>query len=156
VTGFELRPAMPADETFLRSMVHAALFVPPGASPFPVTVLDEPAIRHYWAGFGRRPGDVGRIAEQASTAIGAAWVRRLTGDDPGYGHIDDDTPELTVAIATTRRGRGIGSALLDELLALVPRCSLSVDDRNPAVRLYDRHGFTVEATDGKSLTMLRR
>ena len=45
-----------------------------------------------------------------------------------------------------RRGQGVGDALLRALLAAVPRMSLSVDARNPARHLYERHGFVVKDT----------
>jgi ribosomal protein S18 acetylase RimI-like enzyme len=136
-------------------MVYAALFVAPGAEPFPRTVLGEPQIAHYAKDFGR-PGDHGHIAEtSAGSPIGAAWLRRFSRNDPGYGYVDDDTPELSIAVIEKSRGTGVGSALLVELLGDVPRCSLSVDHRNPAVRLYERLGFETIERSGDSLTMLR-
>jgi ribosomal protein S18 acetylase RimI-like enzyme len=152
-----LRRATSADEAFLRRMVFEALYVPPGRSPFPESVLDEPDIRHYYEGFGRRAGDVGRVAvTQSGECAGAAWVRQLTSDDPGYGYVDDDTPELTIAVTARQRGVGVGSALLADLLLEVPQCSLSVDPRNPARALYERFGFEKVSDDGHSVTMLRR
>jgi ribosomal protein S18 acetylase RimI-like enzyme len=152
-----LRCATSADEPFLREMVYEALFVPEGRPPFAREVLDQPDIRHYYRGFGHRPGDIGRIAHLSSgEPVGAAWVRQLTGDDPGYGYVDDETPELTIAVVATHRGRGIGTRLLADLARAVPRCSLSVDERNHAARrLYERFGFAVVAASGTALTMLR-
>ena len=150
-----LRRATSADEPFLRRMVYEALFVPPGGRPFPESVLDEPDISHYYRGFGRA-GDVGRVAVSDTGApSGAAWVRQLTAGDPGYGYVDDDTPELTIAVSAPHRGAGLGSALLADLLLEVPRCSLSVDPRNPALALYERFGFETVGDDGHSITMLR-
>jgi ribosomal protein S18 acetylase RimI-like enzyme/predicted O-methyltransferase YrrM len=151
-----LQRATTADEPFLRRMVYEALYVPAGQPPFPEAVLDRPDIRHYYLGFGRRPGDIGRIAETgAGEPVGATWVRQLTSADPGYGYVDDDTPELTIAVTAPYRGAGVGSALLADLLVEVPRCSLSVDVRNPARSLYERFGFEKVGGSGDSLTMLR-
>jgi GNAT superfamily N-acetyltransferase len=137
-------------------MVYEALYVPAGSPPFPASVLDQPDIRHYYRGFGSRSGDAGRIATHDSgPPVAAAWVRRFTAADHGYGFVDEDTPELTIAVIPSRRGQGVGTTLLHDLLARVPRCSLSVDRRNPARRLYERCGFEVVATDGDTLTMLR-
>ncbi len=151
-----IRAAGRDDEAFLREMQYLALFVPPGADPLPPAVVDDPAIARYYAGFGSRPGDLGRVAESpAGTPIGAAWVRYSTADDPSYGYVDDETPELGIAVVDRFRGRGVGTELLAALLAELPRCSLSVDRRNPAMRLYERHGFSELRREGESVLMLR-
>jgi GNAT superfamily N-acetyltransferase len=151
-----IRSASRHDEAFLVDMLYEALFVPPGCERFPRSVLDAPAIAHYAAGFGTRTGDVGFVAEAESGPVGAAWVRLLQGEDRGYGYIDDDTPELTVAVRRPRRGQGIGTALCSRLVEVVPRMSLSSDVRNPAISLYQRLGFKTVSGDGNSVTMLRR
>ena len=154
---YAIRVATADDESFLREMQYLALFVPPGVEPFSTSVVDEPHITRYYRGFGMRPGDAGRIAiDAAGRPIGAAWVRRSTADDPSYGYVDDDTPELGIAVVDDRRGQGIGAALLAELLAEVGDCSLSVDRRNPAARLYERLGFVVWHEEDDTLTMIHR
>lgn len=146
------REATTDDQAFITAMLAEALFVPPGDRPFAPDVVQQPDIAEYHAGFGRRHGDVGGIAVADSELAGAAWVRRIHG----YGFVDDDTPELTIAVVADHRGRGVGRALLDELFERVPRCSLSCDDRNPAIRLYERVGFERVRTDGRhSVVMLR-
>ena len=150
-----IRAAASADEAFLGEMQYQALFVPPGDDPYPASTVHEPGIARYWVGFGTRPGDIGRIAELGGEAIGAAWVRQSPADDPGYGFIDDKTPELGIAVVADHRGTGVGSALLADLLVEVPRVSLSVDARNAAYRLYERNRFVVMSRSGISLTMLR-
>lgn len=148
-----VRIAVAEDESFLRNMQYEALFIPPGAEPFPRSIVDEPGIARYYVGFGTEPGDDGRIAETAAgTPIGAAWVRQVEG----YGFVDDETPELGIAVVGDRRGDGVGTRLLASLLAATPRCSLSVDDRNPALQLYERMGFERVRRDGDhTLVMLR-
>ena len=150
-----IRKAVASDEPLLREMLRMALFVPPGMPPFPPDVVHEPGLAHYVDGFGNRSDDVGFIAEMDGRPVGAAWVRQLTDDDPGYGFIDAVTPELSIAVIEDQRGRGVGTVLMEALLAAVPRCSLSVDRRNPAVRLYDRFDFITVATDGDSQTRVR-
>ena len=56
-------------------------------------------------------------------------------------------PEIAIAVVPAMRGLGVGSALVDELIA---RCTgshealtLNVHQRNPAIRLYQRKGFQV-------------
>lgn len=156
MVDYSIRAATGADEPFLREMQYQALFVAPGDEPFPEAMVDEPHIARYYRGFGGQLGDVGRVAVGLSgELIGAAWVRRSTSDDPSYGYIDDNTPELGIAVADGYRAEGVGSALLDDLLGVLPRCCLSVDNRNPAVRLYERSGFEIVRRDGSSLMMLR-
>ncbi len=153
---YTIRPALKRDEPLLFEMVYEALFVPPGSEPFPRSVLDQPELFHYASGFGSRLGDVGFVAEtRAGEPIGAAWVRLFTSEIRGYGYVDDDTPELSVAVGPGRRNDGVGTALLRRLIDVAPRISLSVDTRNPVVRLYERLGFVKVGQDGTSLTMFR-
>lgn len=148
----EVRPATGVDQPTVSAMLYEALFVPPGEAPFDRSIIHDDGLVRYHRGFGTEPGDVGRVAfDRAGEPIGAAWVRQLRG----YGFVDDDTPELSVAVAAQHRAAGVGSALLAALLDAVPRMSLSVDRRNPALRLYERLGFEVVRVDGDTLVMLR-
>lgn len=151
--GVHMRPAIASDQAFISDMQYEALFVPSGADLYPRATLDAPNIRPYHADFGSQPCDVGRIAEDDSgEPIGAAWVRQVEG----YGFIDHDTPELGIAVVADHRGAGVGTALLESLLAAIPRVSLSVDVRNPAKALYERLGFElVRVSDEHSAVMLR-
>ena len=152
MTAPTLRIAAADDQSLITAMLREALFVPPGHEPFPTDLVDEPDIAVYHAHFGERPGDVGFVAEIEGRAVGAAWVRRCRG----HGFVDDETPELTIAVVPGRRNEGIGDRMLCELLGAVPRCSLSCDRRNPAMRLYERHGFVIVDVDGEhSVVMLR-
>lgn len=142
----------PGDRSMLRHVVHWALFVPDGEVAPPLSAVDDAALRPYWVDFGERPGDEGRGVTWHGEFVGAAYVRQMVG----YGHVDDDTPELTIALHPAWRGGGLGGRLLGSLFESVPRCSLSVDERNPAVRLYRRWGFVEVRRDGEhSLVMLR-
>ena len=151
-----LRTATPADGPFLvRMLAHAAY--PPWHEPrpTPAEVLRDPAVARYILGWPRH-GDAGVIAlDRAGRRIGAAWYRRLTADEPGYGYVDDATPEVAIGIGPRWRGRGLGTALMRRLLDLAReegyhRLSLSVSLANPAaVRLYRSVGFeTVREDDG--------
>ena len=105
-----------------------------------------------------RDDDAGVIAEEADRVVGAAWFRRFSQDRPGFGFIDEFTPEVSVAIAPGWRGKGIGSQLLDALIEIgrergFEGLSLSVDSRNQAVHLYRRLGFVVDRDEDVSYTM---
>jgi GNAT superfamily N-acetyltransferase len=157
VPEIETRRATAADEPFLREMLFLAPFVPPGADPLPRLDLESPELTHYVDGFGR-PGDLGVIARSDVGDIGAAWVRQLTSEDPGYGYVDDATPELTIAVAPEWRGQGVGLRLMRGLIGAatgsVSAISLSCDPANPAMNLYDRLGFVAVGESGTSITML--
>jgi ribosomal protein S18 acetylase RimI-like enzyme len=153
-----MRPAIPADEPFLREILYHALFTPPGSPRPPRDIIHIPELSRYVAGWGR-PGDMGFIATVNGRPVGAVWVRLLTGNARGYGYVDDQTPELSLAVRPSHRGRGIGSQLLAHLLGEATHryraVSLSVSTDNPARRLYERQGFVTLKADGESETMIR-
>ena len=151
--SLELRVAVCDDEPFLREMLYLALYVPPGVPQLPRSVLNDPLISRYVDGWGRCPGDRGLIGLSDGVPIGAAWLRLFPASDPGYGFVNESTPELSVAVLPEYRGRGVGSALVQELVRDAPAVSLSCDPRNPAWKLYVRLGF-VPLRDGR--TMVRR
>lgn len=122
----------------------------------------DPDLARYVEEFGR-DGDLGFVAEnEEGEFVGAAWIRLMHG----YAYIDDETPELSIAVAPDVRGRGIGGRLLEALLAGADErhdaVSLSVQVDNPAKRLYKRHGFEVveeyepeKSDETPSVTMVR-
>jgi ribosomal protein S18 acetylase RimI-like enzyme len=90
--------------------------------------------------------------------VGAAWFRLFTDANAGYGFVDAETPELSIAVVPSRRGAGLGSELLDALLDRAradgyAAISLSVEKGSPAVGLYERHGFEVVREDDGGVTM---
>lgn len=108
-------------------------------------LLRHPQIVRYHDGWGR-PGDLGVIGEVDGEFAGTAFCRLFTDDNHGYGYVDDETPELAVAVPERWRNRGIGTRLMEELarqarLAGIRSLSLSVDTDNPARRLYERIGY---------------
>jgi ribosomal protein S18 acetylase RimI-like enzyme len=159
-----LRLAHADDERFLLTMLFYAAHAheEPGARP--EQLMTNPALARYIVGFGRA-GDLGVVAEGARGPVGAAWLRLLAGDDRGYGWVDDDTPELAIAVAPEIVGSGLGTRMMRELLiharGRYPAVSLSVRSDNPARRLYLRLGFAPikEVTNrvgGVSETMVLR
>jgi GNAT superfamily N-acetyltransferase len=89
--------------------------------------------------------------------LAAAFARRTPADDPGWGHVSPDIPELGMAVVATHRGQGVGRLVLEGLLQRHPTMSLSVDLENEvARRLYESLGFEWVADEGTAATMLRR
>jgi GNAT superfamily N-acetyltransferase len=103
-----LRPVELRDVRFLRDMLRHAYY----------WRLDEDAERpvyRYVQNWGR-PGDAGVIALEGPHPAGAAWYRLFSERAPGFGFVDERTPELTIAVVPSRRGRGTGKELLTALL----------------------------------------
>jgi len=48
--------------------------------------------------------------------MGAAWARQFDVDDPGYGFVDNDVPEIGMGVVTAFRGHGVGTRLLAALI----------------------------------------
>jgi ribosomal protein S18 acetylase RimI-like enzyme len=151
-----LRQAMATDRQFLERMLYEAASW--RGHDLDADVLQDPQIAVYIKGWGR-DGDTGFVAEdERGSPIGAAWFRLFDARDHGFGFVAADIPELTVAVRREARGRGVGSALLEALIvsaraAHVGALSLSVEEDNPARRLYERFGFVSAARVGNALTM---
>ena len=150
----QLRELGPDDTGFLGEMLYAALFWTPRKERLPVElVLAHPQVSIFHEGWGR-PGDAGLVAEVDGAAVGAAWYRLFTEAEHGEGFVDERTPELAIAVVDGRRGEGIGRALLEAIHERaradgLERISLSVDEDNPARRLYARLGYAdYEPGDG--------
>ncbi len=148
-----IRQARTDDLSFLLEMWHHAAFWQPD-----VFVLSEadalavPEIAQYIEDWGR-DGDHGVIAELDGRPVGAAWWRRFTEASPGYGFVDEATPELAIAVTEDARGTGVGTALMEALIAAAREqglraLSLSVNSANPSRRIYQRCGFVDVTTSG--------
>lgn len=156
VGAIAVRRGGPQDVRFLRDMLHHAYYWrerAPDGGPGPVAL--------YVKAWGRR-GDAAVIAIEGGFPIGAAWYRLFTADRPGYGFVDDATPELAIAVVPSARGKGAGAALLSALLDRARRdgflaLSLSADLQNGgAIALYERHGFERMSDSADSTTMVAR
>lgn len=105
-----------------------------------------------------RPGDAAVIALDEGFPVGAAWYRLFKANARGYGFVDEQTPELSIAVVPSRRGHGFGGELMDALLARAradgyTAISLSVDKASPAVQLYERYGFAKVDVGDTAITM---
>lgn len=157
MSGLIIRELQPEEYPLLKRFLYLAVYVPEGAPPLPVEIIQQAELRVYCEEFGR-PGDCAVTAVKQGVPVGAAWARLFTPQAPGYGSVDPSVPELAIAVEAAYRGRGIGTALLQQLLdrlgtAGFSRVSLAVEQVNPAVRLYRRSGFTVHSESGDDFVM---
>lgn len=144
---------------FLTEMLYEAIFVPNGEEKLPKEILNEPKINNYIKDFGRKD-DLCLVAELESEIVGAIWSRKFSAENNGYGFIDAETPELSMAIKAKFRGKGIGTNLLSSILGKLSfkkfnKVSLSVDKRNYAYKMYQNHGFIEVEIENYSVKMLK-
>jgi GNAT superfamily N-acetyltransferase len=114
-------------------------------------------ISHYFTDFPS-DRDFGLAYYEEDDVKAVAWLVFLPVSDPGYGFVDADTPELCITTFSGNRGRGIGGALLAELISQardrgLGGISLSVEDGNVSRHLYERASFEVAGRNQGSDTM---
>ena len=114
-------------------------------------------ISRYVDGWGR-PGDTALLAIESGHRVGAGWFRLFRESAPGYGFVDESTPEVTIVVVPSRQGEGIGQLLL---AGLVERAqadayrALSVSVEPHEVELYEGLGFERHTQNGHAVTMRR-
>jgi ribosomal protein S18 acetylase RimI-like enzyme len=154
-----IRTATEADIAFLERMLCWA-----GAwrsRELNESILAETAVSRYLEGWGR-PGDFALVAETPTgEPVGAAWYRLFGAPDKSYGFVDEKTPELTIGVEPGHRRVGVGRALLEALARAARQAgysnlSLSVEEDNPALRLYERVGFQRHAQGDGAWTLVLR
>ncbi len=174
---YDIRLIRAAEITVLQKMLYLAIFVPPGDPPPDEAITREPRLARMYENWGR-PGDLALVAtlhhehdepegaggtgteeHHHPAIIGAAWYRLYPAEAPGYGFVAGEIPELSVAVEPEYRGMGVGTALLRALISRGTEVgyramSLSVDARNPALRLYERLGFQVVKSEGNPIMLL--
>ena len=67
--------------------------------------LEDLPVGRYVDRWGR-PGDTAVVLIERFRPVGAAWYRLFKSSAPGYGFVDEQTPELTIAVVPScRRSR---------------------------------------------------
>ncbi len=146
-----LRPVGIHDVRFLRDMLRHAYH-------WRLAEDTERPVYRYVQNWGRA-GDAGVLALEGPHAYGAAWYRVFTRDEPGFGFVDEQTPELTIAVVPSRRGKGAGKELLEALLAHAREegyGAVSLSAATEQVPYYERFGFETVAQSEHAVTMVTR
>ena len=149
-----IRKGSPADVPFMKSMLAHAY-------GWRVNAFDaDIPLTRYTDNWGR-PGDVALIAHETGNRVGAAWFRLFKASEPGYGFVDEETPELSISVVPSRRRHGVGQELLDALLEKAraegrKQVSLSVEQDSPAVAFYERNGFEARGKSQGGLVMVKQ
>lgn len=158
--NYSIKPFEMKDLPFLWEMLYQSIHVPEGQEVPSLDILKEPAIEKYLNHWSKEHDQALIAVNENNHPIGSVWIRLLDQENAGYGFVDNNTPELGMAIESSYRGLGVGKDLLSRMMDLAKdlgysAISLSVDPRNKnALRLYENSGFKKEyEDDGGSWTM---
>ncbi len=127
------------------------------------TLSEHPELEQYVRNYGNYNGDIGVYAIVDHKVAGGAWVRMLLN---GFGHVDNATPELSLAVLPEYRNQGLGTKLMEQLFTevakLYPKMSLSVRE-DDAIAFFEGLGFEKQAGSEKrnitgttSFTMVKK
>ena len=151
---YTIRPLCESEYPLLEDFLYEAIFIPERAAPPPREIVRLPELQVYVEDFGSRKGDLAMCAEAEGNIVGAVWGRIMKD----YGHIDDETPSLAIALYKEYRSCGIGTALMRTVIEAYSaegfqRLSLSVQKANYAVKLYEKVGFSVVSENDEEYIM---
>ena len=145
-----------ADEAgLLRDFLYEAIYIPEGVEPPDRSLVEQPELAMYYRDFGSGAGDNCIVADDGGRVVGAVWTRIMND----YGHVDDETPSFAIAVYKEYRGKGIGTALMRQMLVLLKeqgyrRASLAVQKANYAVRMYEAVGFRTVGENDEEYIMV--
>ncbi|MDE5779116.1 MAG: GNAT family N-acetyltransferase [Lachnospiraceae bacterium] len=140
---YQIREIRQEEYEILDEFLYEAIFIPEGVEAPQKSIIKQPELQVYVSDFGKKD-DCCFVAEVDGKIMGAVWTRIMND----YGHIDDTVPSFAISLYKNFRGQGIGTALMEEMLALLKergykKASLSVQKDNYAYRMYLKVGFTV-------------
>lgn len=153
---YQIRGLRAEETPLLDSFLYEAIFIPEGVTPPPRSIVRDPSLSCYIDAFGSGACDHALVAVLSDgTVAGAVWTRLLADQAPFASNV----PTLAIAVLPAHRGQGIGTALLHAMLRTLARhgwqrVALSVQKANPALRLYQRAGFTIVRDNGEELVMV--
>lgn len=140
---YNIRELKRNETKLLDTFLYEAIFIPEGVQAPSKDIIKHPDLQIYVADFGRKE-DLCYVAEVEGRVVGAVWTRIIND----YGHIDDETPSLSISLLKEYRSLGIGTELMKQILLTLKeqeykQVSLSVQKANYAVYMYKKVGFEV-------------
>lgn len=151
---YKIRPIRKAEIPQLKDFLYEAIFIPEGVAAPPREIVNNESLQVYIRNFGQEPDDRCLVAEADNKIVGAIWSRIMND----YGHIADNTPSIAISLYKEYRNRGIGTALLQQMLILLKAdgyksVSLSVQKANYAMQMYQKAGFQIISDDADEAIM---
>ena len=142
--NYRIREIEKTEISLLDDFLYEAIFIPEDVTPPPKDIIKDEELQIYVKDFGKYKDDICFVAEVKGKVVGAVWLRVI--DD--YGHIDDDTPSLSISVYKGYRNLGIGKALIKNVLEELKKrgykkTSLSVQKANYASEIYKKAGYYV-------------
>lgn len=152
-----IRKMQQSEYPLLENFLYEAIFIPNGVEPPQKSIIYRPELQVYISEFGTSKHDIALVADVNGEIVGAVWVRIMND----YGHIDDKTPSLAISLYKEYRGKGVGTALMKEMLATLKehgyeQVSLSVQKANFAAKMYQKLGFQIIEENEEEFLMLKK
>lgn len=141
--NFKIRELKKCEIKLLNTFLYEAIFIPEGVTEPSKDIINHPDLQIYISDFGKKD-DICYVAEVEGKVVGAVWTRIIND----YGHIDDETPSLSISLLKEYRNLGIGTKLMKQIILALKekgykQVSLSVQKVNNAVRMYKKVGFEI-------------
>lgn len=152
-----IRKMQQSEYPLLENFLYEAIFIPNGVEPPQKSIIYRSELQVYISEFGTSKHDIALVADVNGEIVGAVWVRIMND----YGHIDDKTPSFAISLYKEYRGKGIGTALMKEMLTTLiehgyEQASLSVQKANFAAKMYQKLGFQIIEENEEEFLMLKK
>lgn len=146
-----------SEYSLLENFLYEAIFIPNGVEPPPKSIINRPELQVYISNFGASKHDIAFVVDIDGKIVGAVWVRIMND----YGHVDDSTPSFAISLYKDYRRKGIGTALMKEMLTSLKlrgyeQASLSVQKENYATKMYQKLGFQIIEENEEEYLMLKK
>lgn len=153
---YKIRKLSECERGVLEDFLYEAIYIPEGVEAPPKNIIEQPELQEYISEWGKED-DHCLVAEVNERIVGAVWTRIMND----YGHIDDKTPSLAIALYKEYRGMGMGTELMKRMLVVLEekgyeKVSLSVQKANYAYKMYLKLGFEIISENEEEFIMVKQ